>query len=82
MPYIQKSLKSAQIIQLCTAQIWKENDLLSVTGCCLELPAIHFEEGEEEWSSDTNSLLGLLRSLIIELCNRSVTGVYSKGMKT
>lgn len=52
------------------AQIWKENVFLSVTGCCLELPADLFEEGEEEWSSGTNSLLMLLRSLIMELCNR------------
>lgn len=39
-----------------SSQIWKKN-LLSVTGCCLEPPAIQLEEGEEEWSSDTNSLL-------------------------
>lgn len=52
------------------AQIWKENDFLSVIGCCLEPPANQFEEGEEEWSSDTNSLLLLLRSLVMELCNR------------
>lgn len=49
------------------AQIWKENYFLSVTGCCLEPPAIQFEESEQEWSSDTNCLLMLLRSLIMEL---------------
>lgn len=64
------------------SKIWKDSGLLSVTGCCFKPPAIQFEEGEEEWSSDTNSLLVLLRILIIELCNRSVTGVYSKAVKT
>lgn len=34
-----------------------EKNLLSVTGYCLEPPAIQLEEGEEEWSSDSNSLL-------------------------
>lgn len=63
------------------SQVWKENDFLSVARCCLEPPAFQFEEGEEEWSSDTNSLLVLLRSLIMELYNRSVTRIYPKGMK-
>lgn len=71
----QKSLKSAQIILPCTAQILRFGKRMTFSvlqGAAWSLLPIQFEEGEEEWSSDTNSLLVLLRNLIMELRNKSV----------